>query len=111
MVAVYIALAAAAAVATPTYAAGRDEEWASRKLQAASMVGGRPPRGVELDLCSLQDVFADLQEIKQNADCMSGCAGGSGVCPADWYPGEVDECSALCGAVFEPFWVRATRLR
>ena len=77
-----------------------------RGLQAAQMAGGRPPHDIEVDPCSVQDVFAHLQEIKSDPNCRSGCSGGSGVCPPDWYPSEADECSALCGAVYEPFWVR-----
>lgn len=53
------------------------------------------------DSCAITIVFGQLMAIKQDANCMSGCAGGS--CPADWYPGGADTCTAECGLVFEPF--------
>jgi hypothetical protein len=56
--------------------------------------------------CSIGSVFSHLMSIKGDADCRAGCSGGSGLCPDDWYPSSADECSAECGAVFEPFWDR-----
>ena len=50
------------------------------------MAGGRPPRQVERDLCEIGDVFGKLSMIKSNSACTAGCAQGTGVCPADWYP-------------------------
>jgi hypothetical protein len=58
------------------------------------------------ELCDIGGMFAGLSQIKLDADCQAGCAGGSGVCPADWLPSAADECSAACGRVFEPFWDR-----
>jgi len=74
-----------------------------RGLQGAQMAGGRPPRAVEAELCTIVDVFSKLTGIKTNLDCQAGCAAGTGACPADWYPSAADECSAACGEVFEPF--------
>ena len=74
-----------------------------RGLQGAQMAGGRPPRAVEAELCTIVDVFSKLTGIKTNLDCQAGCAGGTGACPADWYPSAADECSAACGEIFEPF--------
>ena len=54
--------------------------------QGAQMAGGRPPRQVERDLCEIGDVFGKLSMIKSNSACTAGCAQGTGVCPADWYP-------------------------
>ena len=70
------------------------------------MVGGAPPKEVEMALCDIGTVFAKLSEIKSNAHCTAGCAGGTGECgdPSQWYPGRADQCSAECGKVFEPFW-------
>ena len=67
------------------------------------MVGGAPPEEVEMAMCDIATVFAKLTEIKANPDCTAGCAGGTGECPASWYPGRADMCSAECGRVFEPF--------
>jgi len=75
----------------------------TRRLQSAQMVGGAPPTEVEMALCDIATVFATLTEIKANPDCTAGCAGGTGECPASWYPGRADMCSAECGVVFEPF--------
>ena len=72
--------------------------------QSAQMDGGRPPVEVEQALCDIGAVFAKLSMIKNNADCVAGCAHGTGACPADWYPNSDDMCSAACGVVFEPFW-------
>ena len=58
------------------------------------------------DACAITIVFGQLMAIKQDANCMAGCGGGS--CPADWYPGGADTCSAECGLVFEPFCKRLT---
>ena len=74
-----------------------------RGLQGAQMAGGRPPRAVEAELCTIVDVFSKVTGIKTNLDCQAGCAGGSGACPVDWYPSAADECSAACGEMFEPF--------
>ena len=74
-----------------------------RGLQGAQMAGGRPPRAVEAELCTIVDVFSKLTGIKTNLDCQAGCAGGTGACPPDWYPSAADECSAACGEIFEPF--------
>ena len=74
-----------------------------RGLQGAQMAGGRPPRAVEAELCTIVDVFSKLTGIKTNLDCQAGCAGGTGACPADWYPSAADACSAACGEIFEPF--------
>ena len=71
--------------------------------QSAQMDGGRPPVEVEQGLCDIGAVFAKLSMIKSNADCVAGCAHGTGACPADWYPNSDDMCSAQCGVVFEPF--------
>ena len=71
---------------------------------SAQMDGGRPPVDVEQALCDIGAVFAKLSMIKSNADCVAGCAHGTGACPADWYPNSGDTCSAACGVVFEPFW-------
>ena len=79
------------------------EDRLRRGLQGAQMAGGRPPRAVEAELCTIVDVFSKLTGIKTNLDCQAGCAGGSGACPVDWYPSAADECSAACGEVFEPF--------
>ena len=67
------------------------------------MVGGRPPQGVSAELCTIADVFSKMSTIKNDPDCRAGCAGGTGICPDDWYPNSSDECSSACGAVFEPF--------
>ena len=77
--------------------------------QGASQIGGRPPTEVETELCSIATVFTQLQAIKDNDDCKAGCgnefgAHGAQECGNDWYPGGSDECNALCGQVFEPFW-------
>ena len=79
------------------------EDRLRRGLQGAQMAGGRPPRAVEAELCTIVDVFSKLTGIKTNLDCQAGCAAGTGACPADWYPSAADECSAACGEVFEPF--------
>ena len=55
--------------------------------QSAQMAGGRPPRQVEHDLCEIGDVFGKLSMIKSNSACTAGCAQGTGVCPAEWFPG------------------------
>ena len=70
----------------------------SRRLQGAQMVGGAPPKAVEMALCDIGTVFAKLNEIKSNPDCHSQPA------PPTWYPGRADTCNAACGIVFEPFW-------
>ena len=77
----------------------------ARRLQGAQMVGGAPPKEVEMALCDIGTVFLHLTEIKANPDCTAGCAGGTGECGdiSQWYPGRADMCSAECGVVFEPF--------
>jgi len=65
--------------------------------------GGRPQHEIETELCTIADVFGKINSIKTNPDCEAGCAGGTGICPDDWYPTGSDECSGACGAVFEPF--------
>ena len=74
-----------------------------RGLQGAQMAGGRPPRAVEAELCTITDVFSKPTGIKTNLDCQAGCAAGTGACPPNWYPSAADECSPACGEVFEPF--------
>ena len=71
--------------------------------QAAAQIGGRPPTQVEYQLCTIADVFGKMGQITTDADCLSGCAGGTGACPAQWYPSSQDECSPACGRIFEPF--------
>ena len=71
--------------------------------QAAAQIGGRPPTQVEYQLCSIADVFGKMGQITTDADCLSGCAGGTGACPVQWYPSSQDECSPACGRIFEPF--------
>ena len=58
----------------------------TRRLQGAQMVGGAPPKAVEMALCDIGTVFGKLLDIKSNDQCKAGCAQGSGVCPEDWYP-------------------------
>ena len=70
--------------------------------QGAAQIGGAPPRHVQMDLCTIADVFGKLQGITTDADCRSGCALGD--CPAGWMPAAADECNPQCGRVFEPFW-------
>ena len=79
------------------------EDTLRRGLQGAQMAGGRPPRAVEAELCTIADVFSKLTGIKTNLDCQAGCAAGTGACPPNWYPSAADECSPACGEVFEPF--------
>ena len=71
--------------------------------QAAAQIGGRPPAQVEASLCTIADVFGKMGQITTDPDCLSGCAGGTGACPAQWYPSSQDECSPACGRIFEPF--------
>ena len=49
------ALAAAAALATSSPIAAGDPS--ARRLQGAQMIGGRPPREVEMALCDIGTVF------------------------------------------------------
>ena len=74
--------------------------------QAAARRGKHRLLQTQTQLCDIGAMFAGLSEIKLDADCQAGCAGGSGLCPADWLPSAADECSAACGRVFEPFWDR-----
>jgi len=62
--------------------------------------GGRPPASVDLGQCTIMSVFTDLQAITTSPACQAGCAGGTGNCPPNWYPGSADECSADCGIIF-----------
>jgi hypothetical protein len=55
-------------------------------------------------LCYISSLFTHLTSITTNPDCRAGCAGGSGACGEEWYPGAADACSKKCGRVFEPFW-------
>ena len=73
------------------------------QAQGRLQVGGRPPKTVDLGVCSIRSVFEDLTAITTSDDCRAGCVGGSGSCPDDWYPSGADTCSAACGAVYEPF--------
>ena len=57
-----------------------------------------------MENCNIMDLFSKLQAITSDASCRGGCAGGSGVCRDDWFPGAADICSAECGQIFEPFW-------
>ena len=70
------------------------------------MIGGRPPRSVEVEECTISDVFSKLSDVKNNLDCQAGCEQGTGACPENWYQSAADECSPACGAVCEPFGSR-----
>ena len=69
--------------------------------QGAAQIGGAPPQAVQMDLCSIGDVYGKLNGITSNEQCRSGCA--QGICPTGWMPTADDECSPECGRVFEPF--------
>ena len=56
--------------------------------QAAAQIGGKPPAAVKTKLCSISNVFAQLNKIKHDKECLKGCAKVKGKCPADWYPGK-----------------------
>ena len=105
----------------------RDDQEAAASASARQLINGTAQRAQQLDApkygatqqvrllgevvvqephCSIGSVFSHLMSIKGDADCRAGCSGGSGLCPDDWYPSSADECSAECGAVFEPFWDR-----
>ena len=56
--------------------------------QAAAQIGGKPPAGVKTKLCSISNVFAQLNKIKHDKECLKGCAKVKGKCPTDWYPGK-----------------------
>ena len=71
--------------------------------QGAQMIGGAPPEDVVMELCNIADLFSHLTDITTNQDCTAGCAGGTGVCPPNWYPGSADLCSPKCGRVYEVF--------
>eukprot|EP01046_Picozoa_sp_COSAG06_P002901 COSAG06_NODE_106_length_23773_cov_20.279083_15_plen_172_part_00 len=58
------------------------------------------------DLCVITTVFGQLMDIIDDPNCRAGCAGGTGVCPTDWFPSADDVCTAECGLVFEPFCER-----
>ena len=72
--------------------AAKPARWSPRLLQVATTPG-----------CDIGSVFGHLVAIKDNAACRAGCNGGTGNCVGDWYPNSADECSAECGAVYEPF--------
>ena len=55
-------------------------------------------------LCHISSLFNLLTDITTNPACRAGCAGGSGVCGEEWYPGAADACSKECGRIFETFW-------
>ena len=80
------------------------------KLLCAAATHG-PRLAESQDACSISAVFSRLTEIKSDANCMAGCAGGSGECPPAWYPSGEDLCSAECGATFEPFVSAELRTR
>ena len=48
------------------------EDTLRRGLQGAQMAGGRPPRAVEAELCTIADVFSKPTGIKTNLDCQAG---------------------------------------
>ena len=75
----------------------------NRRLQAAQMIGGRPPKHIQTELCDIRSVFGSLTDITSSPACRSGCDGGSGLCSEPWYPGAADSCNAECGTLFEPF--------
>ena len=56
--------------------------------QAAAQIGGKPPAAVKTTLCSISNVFAQLNKIKHDKECLKGCAKVKGKCPTDWYPGK-----------------------
>ena len=56
--------------------------------QAASQVGGKPPAEVKTKLCTISSVFAKLNSIKTNKECLKGCSKVKGKCPNNWYPGK-----------------------
>jgi hypothetical protein len=61
-----------------------------------------PPRQVEAELCTINAVYAHLQQITTSPACRAGCYLHH--CPIGWNPGDKDRCSVACGKVFEPFW-------
>ena len=73
--------------------------------QAAAQIGGKPPAAVKTKLCSISNVFAQLNKIKHDKECLKGCAKVKGKCPTDWYPGKAVRwlrarpCPARSGAV------------
>lgn len=70
---------------------------AARRLQgSAQMAGGEPPAVVERELCDISSVFSHLMAIQTNPSCRAGCAGGSGICPDQWYPSEPCVARACC---------------
>jgi hypothetical protein len=77
--------------------------------QGAAQIGGAPPKEVQMELCSIGDVFVKLNGITSNEQCRSGCA--QGICPAGWMPTADDQCSPECGRVFESFCERPLRCR
>ena len=83
--------------------AGFETSYSCGDAQLAEMTGGRPPRAVVAQLCTIGDVFGKITTVKGDPNCQAGCAQGTGVCPQNWYPGADDICNAECGRVFEPF--------
>jgi hypothetical protein len=67
-----------------------------------------PSGAQKKELCSIADVFGQLQSIKGSKDCQAGCVGGK--CPPGWMPRKKDKCSAACGKVFEPFWDKCGKM-
>ena len=73
--------------------------------QAAAQIGGKPPAAVKTTLCSISNVFTQLNKIKHDKECLKGCAKVKGKCPTDWYPGKAVRwlrarpCPARSGAV------------
>ena len=73
----------------------------------------QPPLGAPqqqaAELCHIADLFAHLTAITTDEECLAGRDGGRGPPPsseggAPWYPSSMDDCNAMCGVVFEPFW-------
>ena len=63
--------------------------WATEtEAQAAAQIGGKPPAAVKTKLCSISNVFAQLNNIKHHKECLKGCVKVNGKCPVDWYPGK-----------------------
>jgi hypothetical protein len=73
--------------------------------QGALQLGGQPPKQIEMELCTIGDVFGKVNQITSDPSCRAGCAGGTGECPdPTWMPAAADECNPQCGQIFEPFW-------
>ena len=67
--------------------------------QAAAQIGGKPPAAVKTKLCSISNVFAQLNKIKHDKECLKGCAKVKGKCPTDWYPGKTVRAGLVLPAV------------